>query len=98
MRACIVLLVLLATLVSGCGGAKPPPPRMVRVPDVLGLSANEGIQRVHTAGLCPVPELGDTIGSPRFSVVAAVIPPPDDRIAAGSEVGLRPGECVTAEG
>ena len=77
-----------AALVSGCGRAEPPPPRMVRVPDVVGLAADRGMQRVHAAGLCPEARWADTIGSPPYSIVARVTPVPGTQVPVGTVVAV----------
>jgi hypothetical protein len=80
-----VLLVFAGVLVSGCSHSKPPQ-RFVRIPDVVGLAADRGMERIHAVGLCPRPRLADTIGSPPYSTVAAVNPAPGVRVRAGTIV------------
>jgi hypothetical protein len=61
---------------------------MVRVPDVVGLAADLGIQRVHAAGLCPEPLWADTVGAPSYSLVAAMTPAPGVQVPVGTVVTL----------
>jgi hypothetical protein len=85
MRPVVTVLVLVGVVVPGCGQSKPPR-QLVRVPDVVGLAADRGIERVHAAGLCPRPRLADTIGSPPYSTVAAVTPVAGGQVPEGSIV------------
>jgi hypothetical protein len=56
---------------------------MVSIPNVVGLAADRGIQRVLAAGLCPKPRLADTIGSLPYATIAFVTP------VAGVQVPVR---------
>jgi hypothetical protein len=55
----------------------------VVVPNVVGLLADKGIERVHAAGLCPLTRWSDgTIGVPQpVSVVIAEDSPPNTEVA-----------------
>jgi hypothetical protein len=55
-------------------------------PDVVGLAADRGIQRVRAAGLCPEPRLADTIGSPPYATIAFVTPVAGVRVPSGTVV------------
>ncbi len=81
VRRLVLVLVIasLGGLVSGCGESEPSP-RMVKIPNVIGLAADRGIKRLRDAGLCPQPRLASTIGSSPSSVIAALIPVPGERV------------------
>jgi len=85
VRRFVLLVLVVGAVVSGCGASKPKP-RMVSVPNVVGLAADRGIQRVRAAGLCPEPRLADTIGSPPYASIAFVTPVAGVRVPAGTVV------------
>jgi hypothetical protein len=59
---------------------------MVSVPNVVGLAADKGLQRVHAAGLCPQARLASTIGPSPYSTVAALTPVAGVRVPVGTVV------------